>query len=650
MNQNYLTLEEAARHLGVSTDELSRLRERGDIRAFNDGGTWMFRHEDVKEAAGNLINEDSVVLSDELDVGPHDPNAMRTILGGEGDSPSGKVVLDSDDESVFQARPNRMNEPGNSRTFVGAMDVGESAVHVQAKDKSADRPMQNIPNPSAPGGGSGIGKIPLEISETGDDGGMVLDGDLEMAHSDPETGTVLGQSGLPRNADGSIMIETHEEPALDDGQIELGRRVKPIDAGDANRTVIGVDESSSDSDVHLVVRGEQATNESLKITPMPRREDKVVAPQDATSASGNIEDTMALGEEADIAIDDDSMSVDLGGDTDIQRHPPGSFTLDDSEEPTLSPAQTAGMGGFGADEDLTLDLGVGGMSDVMDDDDEMLLGADAGGSDITISSSQSGLGGGGMGAADSGLSLEQPLDLQGMEGGSGIDLEAEDDEDEYVLSHGSDITRRPGESGICICAGESGIALAGLADSGISLETPLDLGSGASGIGAGGDFLLTPVDEGDGDDSDDSGSQVIALDAEAEGFNEHDATMLGPDDGGGVMLEPDYAGMGMPSAAGVATMPAPTRPMGAMPGAGYQQPQPQMGLHPGMQQMPVIQQVPSLPFSGLQVTALTFCLIFLILSGMMMFDLVTNMWSWEGVSSSYTSSIMDWVLKQIEGK
>ncbi len=51
MAKKYLTLEEAARQLGMKPDELVRLRERSEIRGFADRGTWKFRSEDVEEFA-----------------------------------------------------------------------------------------------------------------------------------------------------------------------------------------------------------------------------------------------------------------------------------------------------------------------------------------------------------------------------------------------------------------------------------------------------------------------------------------------------------------------------------------------------------------------------------------------------------------------
>jgi len=49
MAKRYLSLEEAAKVLGMPESELSQLREKGDIRAFADRGTWKFREDEVQE-------------------------------------------------------------------------------------------------------------------------------------------------------------------------------------------------------------------------------------------------------------------------------------------------------------------------------------------------------------------------------------------------------------------------------------------------------------------------------------------------------------------------------------------------------------------------------------------------------------------------
>jgi excisionase family DNA binding protein len=66
MAQGYYTLTEAARLLGVTEDELKLIARRGDIRSFQDRGTWRFRLQDIHELARQrgLGSEPDVPLGD----------------------------------------------------------------------------------------------------------------------------------------------------------------------------------------------------------------------------------------------------------------------------------------------------------------------------------------------------------------------------------------------------------------------------------------------------------------------------------------------------------------------------------------------------------------------------------------------------------
>ena len=246
----------------------------------------------------------------------------------------------------------------------------------------------------------------------------------------------------------------------------------------------------------------------------------------------------------------------------------------------------------------------------------------------------------------------RPVVLRSLAGGgSAVNLAGDDDE--LVLGGsgpGSDVTH---------AVGDSGISLADLSDSGISLdEAPLELQSASSAKGgalnlstddddlilleedadpnsatqlkADDDFLLTPMVEDSGEDSD-SGSQVIALDDDGD-FDESARTMLGAGMGG--MLEEDLGGFG-----GGALQPD-SDPLGLSPG-GMQMPlaapQPAMIMAAPMQ-------VQEAPFSGPWVTFLGLGVILILVSGMMMYDLLRNMWSWDG-PYTINSSLMDGILE-----
>lgn len=242
---------------------------------------------------------------------------------------------------------------------------------------------------------------------------------------------------------------------------------------------------------------------------------------------------------------------------------------------------------------------------------------------------------------------EQLIDTS--EGGSAIDLAGDEDGD-LVLggsSHG-DLSR----------TGDSGISLLDPSDSGLSLESaPLELGGSAvdslelgeddmiltddeaegaseaapSGVGvedqSDDDFLLTPLEEASAEESD-SGSQVIALDDDVEFEDagaEADVATLEPAEG---ILEEDLGEQLGAAAAGV----------GALAAAPAQEPAAAAATAA----------VPEAPFSGWNILSLAMCSVLLLVVGMFMFDLLRNMWSWNG-PYGVNSSMMDMVLSWFEG-
>ena len=172
---------------------------------------------------------------------------------------------------------------------------------------------------------------------------------------------------------------------------------------------------------------------------------------------------------------------------------------------------------------------------------------------------------------------------------------------------GSDVTHN---------VGGSGINLLGPQDSGMLLDD-LDL-SGASGLAQAigedseikgdDDFLLTPSSEG-GEDSMDSGSQVIALDGD---YGDDATATLLAGDVPGLSAALGNEGMMMGMGAGAGSM-----------GPGY-------GT------------VPDTHFGVGSVVGLTFCTIFMTLTGIMMYDIIRAMWSWD-TPMSVSSTLMDMI-------
>jgi hypothetical protein len=266
-------------------------------------------------------------------------------------------------------------------------------------------------------------------------------------------------------------------------------------------------------------------------------------------------------------------------------------------------------------EDLDLAIDEPSDSAMAVDDDDMKLSGDSG---LDLAG-DSGL----KMAGDSDLSLGGDTKDKGAEssglGGSSLDLAPADDEDMVLGGSDSDIT-----SG----GGDSGIGLTQPSDIGMSLDSGVGLAAGGSGkddmlelgdedvMGRGDDdaaelqaddeFLLTPASEGGMEESD-SGSQVIALDTDADEFA--------------------VAGIGKSTSAALveeaAVAPAP---------------EPVETLAPASS-------MPDVRFSMANILALSACVLALALCGMMMFDLVRNMWSWSQpypVTSSLMEGLMKW--------
>ena len=236
---------------------------------------------------------------------------------------------------------------------------------------------------------------------------------------------------------------------------------------------------------------------------------------------------------------------------------------------------------------------------------------------------------------------------KGKKGDSAVDLTGKKLEDDDVVlgggGTGSDIS----------IGGDSGISLVDPADSGLSLESPLNLSSSSeeslelgeddllgfstdagAGLKSEDDFQLTPADEGGDSDESESGSQVIALDTESEG--DEAATMVAGPGAVAAMLDEDTGtgpGLGLPGEP-------------AMLGSGVGLGASADAMAMGGQFVPAMA-LPEAPYSIWNIVSLVLCSFLLIFIGMMMYDLLRNMWSWE-TAHPVNNALMDTILGLFE--
>ena len=192
--------------------------------------------------------------------------------------------------------------------------------------------------------------------------------------------------------------------------------------------------------------------------------------------------------------------------------------------------------------------------------------------------------------------------------GSSLDVEGDD---EFVLGDSSDITLASSDSGINIVdPSDSGLALddpSSLDLGGSAVESSLDLGEigdaadeqleletleevGDEEVKSDDDFLLTPLDESEAEAEEEDSSQIIALDSAAD-MEESASTLLGDagDEEGGLAYDEALA---VGAAGAVAT-------------------------------------VPDTTFSVPVNIFLVLCVMMMSLCGIMAWDLLRNIWSWD---------------------
>jgi excisionase family DNA binding protein len=315
---------------------------------------------------------------------------------------------------------------------------------------------------------------------------------------------------------------------------------------------------------------------------------------------------------------EDAGNSDIGSDISLVADP-GSG----SDVKLVAGRSGVNVGDSGVGSDITLDSSI-----KIDSDGSDLPLDSAGASDLELSLSE-----GSDVLEASGLKLQQPSANKissDSDADIGSDLELADDDDLVLGGGGSDLA----------LAKDSGLNLMSPSDSGISLEdAPLDLAanSGISGLdlvtdvapkkgpsasGSGSlvdfqqdeEFQLSPS-SGDMEIEEDSGSQVIELE---------DSSDFG--DTGAVALPGDM-GMDMGAASGG---------FGGFGDGGNITPV-------GSPAAPIAMVSPEVPIGIWQVLTLLTTLLLMCMSGILVTDIVRNMWSWNG-SSDMTSGFTSMVL------
>jgi excisionase family DNA binding protein len=456
MAKKYLSLDEAAHLLRVEPIELQRMRERGEIRGFQDRGNWRFREDEVQELLRTRedSNPDVPIQWDEqsgIDESIFFDSDSDVKLAG--DSPKDPAASDSDVRLVFDET---LGGPGSSGE-VSIPSLGDSDSDVRLDSGTAGGKNKLDQTWNSEGSDS---EIRLDLGD--DQSKLGSDSDVQLVSSDrkPDSDSdvkLIQQQGAAEQDDSDSDVKLTEQPQDDLGFSDSD--VKLVQEKTDQADVLG----DSDSDVKMV--GELFDSDSdsdVKLTGSladfdigGEKSDDALA---ATSASESIEvDLTGLDESSnsDVSLVDDKEYdlLDLDAPTDWTKDQKVPFesvesTAQSDDEPIGVVDSGISLAGDDDDSGIALDLGDSGIA--LDMGGESGISLDIG-DDSGISLA---------GPADSGIALESA-----DEGGSGfrqtipqmnsyndkeefdsggthveVPLLGADDQDEYALASDHDDT------------------------------------------------------------------------------------------------------------------------------------------------------------------------------------------------------------------
>ncbi len=417
--KKYLSLEEAAATLGVSTKDLIGLRERGEIRGFADRGTWKFKSEDVEEYGRRRqadSNPDVPMLSDDDGLG-EEPTVIRRSALDDDDEDDRRVRRASDSDVRLIVDPSLSGSLAGGRDNLSDSDsdvrlLGDTAGRRKSSDKGATPPADlesdvRFP-PNIPGRRKGSDSDVKIVSSLADS-----DSDVRIEDSPARKGSdsdvlLVGPGGKkPKNtqeSDSDVKLLSPKPKGVHDTEADMGVLSLPQSGG--SDSVLGDDDLVLGDESGLTLKA--ASGISLE-----RLIDSGISLESGDSGIalvGDDPDDHALGGSGILLTGDSGIALASDGPRGGSASKPAPSKPTPAKPPESDARSTRAMPRPKApsapvpDSSLTL----------ADDSGLALEGTDDG----IVLDDESGIGL--VTAGDSGISLESPID-------SGISLESDDD-------------------------------------------------------------------------------------------------------------------------------------------------------------------------------------------------------------------------------
>lgn len=267
MAQEYCSIEDAARISGISIEELTRLAQKREIRAFSDGGKWKFRPDDIeafsKKRQFEEGSSDMQVMLDEgaLAAAGGGADDAIPIAGDFAKAPSDSDVKLVSDDSLKVELP---AAEGTEFDLTGLDSSGDVKADASASDSDLTRALDKI---NLEGESDiGLGASPSDSDVTaGADSGINLANpadsgiSLEKVESESESDSEfeLSLSG----DDSDLFSSSMKVPAFKDEEDDEGFKKPPSVRAKAKSQQPAKAEPTSDSDFELAVDDDEYATE-----------------------------------------------------------------------------------------------------------------------------------------------------------------------------------------------------------------------------------------------------------------------------------------------------------------------------------------------------------------------------------------------------
>jgi hypothetical protein len=363
-----IPMEEAAKFLGMSVDQLNELRENNEVFGYRDGTTWKFKMSELERVAG----QSGINIGDAVAGGA---TAASSAIEGAKDALG---IGGSDEDSV---------EESGELSFDIDDSISDLVIDEEDSDSIAmeDSSLELFQPPGATDAGAGTSSDILSLDDDdGDDDGMLDFADSGLLVKSGSKSSLLDDEN---DSEDSISLAPSELNLVTDEDVAESK--KELDLDDVGSFKLAEDDSVLDDEGELSFGSSSLVlaSESGISSDSPSTGDDLL--DDVAKASGSPSDTGNL-----FADDDDDDLMLANDDLDLELADSGSFdsdlsssldesaelVLDDSSDDLILEANDSGIA-LSPNEsgimlgDEPLELGGSDIDDLeLPDDDDISMG------------------------------------------------------------------------------------------------------------------------------------------------------------------------------------------------------------------------------------------------------------------------------------